>query len=415
MARALAAGDVPWATVRAAFRQHRARLEPQVRALSAWHDEADPAGPWSAVPSGPLAGVPVAVKDIIDTHDLPTAFGSTVAEGRRPARDAVCVARLRQAGLVVAAKAVPAEFATGQPGPTRNPWDLARTPGGSSSGSAAAVAAGMFPVAVGTQTSGSVLRPASFCGVVGFKPTYGRIPLDGVHPLAPSLDTVGALARSVDDAVAVVNVMAGGAPAVRLSDVTPRIAWSYTPWWDQVDPGVRRVLEKELTWLRPQVCTRPDRRLPAHLRELTDVQQILLAVERLESLASWREASTPQAGLSPMLSEQLERDEAVSAEERDWAYERLHRARAIPDPIWSEIDVLLTPATLGEAPLGIDDDGDPLPCRTWTTVGSPSCSIPLTTGPTGLPIGLQLVAAPGNDALLIHVARDLEARIAWDG
>lgn len=352
----------------------------------------------SEAPRGPLHGVPVGIKDILDTADLPTEHGSPIHAGRRPSRDATAVARLREAGAVVLGKTVTTEFALFHPGSTTNPHDPARTPGGSSSGSAAAVAAGTVPLAVGTQTAGSVVRPASFCGVVGGKPTVGAVPTDGVKPCAPTLDTVGAFARDVEDVALALGVMAGDVerfrPA-RLAD-RPRIGFCRTPQWDQLEPTTRARLQDAAEVLAGHADV-VEVTLPPAFAGLVEAQMTIMGVEARSALA-WERTTHPE-----LLSEQL-RDYLEDAGEREDDYQAAldlaERCRAQLPGVLGDPGIVLAPSVLGEAP-PIETTGDPLLCRMWTLLGTPTVAVPGLHGPQGLPLGVQVLAAPGHDDLAL--------------
>ena len=345
-------------------------------------------------PHGPLHGIPVGVKDILDTADQPTAHGSPIHAGHRPDRDATAVARLRDAGAVVLGKTATTEFALFHPAATTNPHDPARTPGGSSSGSAAAVAAGTVPLAVGTQTAGSIVRPASFCGVVGGKPTFGAIPTDGVKPCATTLDTVGVLGRDVADVALTLGVMAGDVDRFRPAALgeRPRVGFCRTPHWDQLASGTGTRLEAaaELLATRADVV---DVELPPAFAGLVDAQQTIMVVEAHRALA-WERTHHPEL-LSDELREYLA---TAAAREGDYdaALDLADRCRARLPEVFDGVDVLLAPSVLGEAP-PITSTGDPLLCRAWTLLGTPTVAVPGLRGPTGLPLGTQVVAAPGRD------------------
>jgi Asp-tRNA(Asn)/Glu-tRNA(Gln) amidotransferase A subunit family amidase len=360
-------------------------------------------------PRGPLHGVPVAVKDIVDTADQPTGYGSPIHRGHRPARDATAVARLREAGAVIVGKTVTTEFALFQPGPTTNPHDPARTPGGSSSGSAAAVAAGIVALAVGTQTAGSVVRPASFCGVLGAKPTFGAVPTDGVQPCSTTLDTVGVFGRDVGDVALALGVMAGDlgrfAP-VELGH-RPRIGFCRTPWWDQLEPATRATLEAAADHLAGHVdLVEVD--LPPHVVDLVDAQRTIMAVEARHALAWERTHHGDQ--LSDQVRTYL--DEAAALEPRyAEAVALADRCRAELPAVFVDTPLLLAPSVLGEAP-PIATTGDPLLCRSWTLLGTPTVAVPGLRGPTGLPLGVQTIAAPGADALALAGAARVAEHLA---
>jgi amidase len=382
------------------------REEPRVGAF----EHLDPAGALAqarridALPGKPpLAGLPVAVKDVFDTRDLPTERGSEAFRGRRPARDAEVVARLRAEGAVILGKTVTAELAFYRPGKTRNPLDPARTPGGSSSGSAAAVAARLAPAAIGTQTAGSVIRPASFCGVVGFKPTFGVVPLDGVSPFAPSLDTFGLFVRDVE-AVPLLLGAAGAPAAAPALRAPPRLALCRTEQWPLAEPSTRAAVEGAAAALARAGARVEDLDLGPEFAGLADAQRTIMAAAGARTLRGIREAHAPL--LSRVLLDFLAEGDAVTREREALAREHAARCGARLPEIFARFDALLTPAAPGEAPVGLASTGDPAFDRIWTLLGTPCASLPIARGPAGLPVGVQVVGAPGRDGPLV-------AAIAW--
>jgi Asp-tRNA(Asn)/Glu-tRNA(Gln) amidotransferase A subunit family amidase len=363
-------------------------------------------------PRGPLHGVPIAVKDLIDTVDMPTAYGSPIYRGHRPAADASCVALARAAGAVVLGKTVTTEFATFTPGKTANPRNPAHTPGGSSSGSAAAVADGMVPLAFGTQTAGSVVRPASFCGVVGYKPSFGLINRTGVKPLADSLDTVGILAGNVDDAAFFAGVLTER-PALRhlaLLAPAPRFGLYRTPMWDEAEPAAAAALDRARAALE-RAGARVDEIAidPTHHR-LTAAQDAIMGFEMARSLAY--ERIRHSALLSPRLAQQLDAGMAVGADEYDAARALAETARAGLGGFFGDCDAILTPAAPGEAPAGLGYTGNPVFNRMWTLLGVPCATVPAHWGESGLPTGVQLVGRAQDDARLLACAAFLERALA---
>jgi Asp-tRNA(Asn)/Glu-tRNA(Gln) amidotransferase A subunit family amidase len=359
-------------------------------------------------PKPPLAGLPVAAKDIIDTADLPTECGFAGYRGRRPARDAACIARLRAAGAVLLGKTVTTELAFYQPGKTRNPRDLARTPGGSSSGSAAAVAARLAPAALGSQTAGSIIRPASFCGVVGFKPTHGLIPLDGVSPFAPSLDTLGLLVRRVADVppllAALVSAGAPAAPAARLEGDAgpPRLALCRTEQWPLADASTRALVEDAATRLARAGADVAELELGAELEGLAAAQRAIMAAE---AARSFRDLLAEHGDLaSAVLRDFVREGEGVLPEREEAARRQAERGRAFLSEAFRRFDALVTPSAVGEAPVGLGSTGDPAFNRIWTLLGAPCVSLPAARGPAGMPVGVQLVGAVGEDGALLAVA-----------
>ena len=359
---------------------------------------------------GPLHGVPVAVKDLIDTADLPTCYGSRIHAGHRPAADAECVARLRRAGAVVLGKTVTTEFAAFAPGRTVNPLDPRRTPGGSSSGSAAAVADGMVPVALGTQTAGSVVRPASFCGVFGLKPTYGTVPTAGVRPLSDSLDTVGWFARTPEDLQLLRRVLGDtrhpdddGALGPR-----PRIGFVRTPQWPDAEASTRERIEQAVERLAGAAQVE-ERALPAQFEDLLPAQMTIMEREAAAALdVEWRGS---RGDLSDELTRLLERGHAVSDAEYERALLLADACRADLPEVLAGLDFVLTPSAVGEAPLG-RATGDPVFCRTWTLLGVPTVSVPGLTGPSGMPLGVQVVTGRGADGRAVAAAAWLAPQLS---
>ena len=347
-------------------------------------------------PRGPLHGLPVGVKDVIDTADLPTSYGSPIYAGHRPDRDADCVAWLREAGAVVLGKTVTTEFATYEPPPTVNPLDPGRTPGGSSSGSAAAVAAGMVPLAYGTQTAGSVVRPASFCGVAGFKPAHGWHSTAGIKRLSERLDTLGLFARSVTD-----TALLGGFAA---PSAEGRVAFCRTPWWDALEEGGRAAVEQAAARLGAE-----ELELPPEFGGLAAAQETVMAFDVAHNLdPEWREH---RDGLSQVMQDYIARGQEVREEEAEAAAALRDQCRSRLPEVLAGLDALLVPAALGEAPLRSEGNtGDPLLCRAWTLLGVPAISVPGLTGPAGMPVGVQLIGL--DEAAVLGAAKRVEAALA---
>jgi amidase len=355
----------------------------------------------SEAPRGPLHGIPIAVKDLIDTFDMPTAYGSPIYRGHRPAADASCVALARAAGAVVLGKTVTTEFATFTPGKTANPRNPAHTPGGSSSGSAAAVADGMAPLGFGTQTAGSVIRPASFCGVVGFKPSFGLINRAGIKPLSDTLDTVGVYARSVDDAAFFVGVLTER-PALRhllVPERAPRFGLYRTPMWEEAEPATAAALEHAGATVEELAIA------PEH-EGLTEAQDKIMGFETCRALAD--ERIRHSAELSPRLAQLLDAGMAVGADEYDAARGLAARAREGLRPFFAGYDAILTPAAPGEAPAGLGYTGNPVFNRMWTLLGTPCAALTAHWGDSGLPIAVQLVGRIEDDVRLMACAAFLE-------
>ncbi|WP_228430761.1 amidase [Baekduia soli] len=359
--------------------------------------------------AGPLHGVPVGIKDNIDTADLPTTYGSRQYAGHRPGEDAHAVALLRDAGGLVLGKTELPEFAAVQepPPPTRNPHDPTRTPGGSSSGSAAAVAAGMVPVALGTQTTGSVVRPASFCGIFGFKPTFGSIATAGVRRITTSLDTVGVLARSVADVELLTGILAGTAPVA--APAAPRIGLLRTALWDAADPCTRDAMDAVAARIADAGADVEELELDPGAGALGEAAPCIQHVEMASLLAD-----EPYDALADALRGMLDAGRATSPAAYAEAQDLVARWRPRVDERLRRHEAVLTPSVLGEAP-GAETTGDPLFCRTWTLLGTPAMSMPLHRSPAGLPVGLQLVAPRGADAALLATARWVAERLLDDG
>jgi Asp-tRNA(Asn)/Glu-tRNA(Gln) amidotransferase A subunit family amidase len=360
-------------------------------------------------PRGALHGIPIGVKDIMDTADMPTAFGSRVYRGFRPAADAACVALARAAGAVILGKTVTTEFAALSPGKTRNPHDPAHTPGGSSSGSAAGVADCMMPLAFGTQTAGSVLRPASFCGVVGMKPSFGLIATAGTKPLSPSLDTIGGFARSVADVALFIAALTDRpellpeAPAA-----APRIGIYQPAPWDRAEPATLAALAAARDKLgRAGAILAEHGPFPA-FDGLAAAQSTIMSYEAARSLA-W-ERLNRGTEIMPRTAALLAEGIAVSTAAYDAARRTAAAARAQCAEFFGAFDAVLVPAAPGEAPV-IATTGDPVFNRPWTLLHLPAIALPCHRGPSGLPVGIQLVGRPGEDARLLAIALFAEAAL----
>jgi Asp-tRNA(Asn)/Glu-tRNA(Gln) amidotransferase A subunit family amidase len=372
---------------------------------------------------GPLHGVPVAVKDIIDTRDMPTCNGTPLHEGRRPRSDAAVVAQLRQAGAVILGKAVTAELAVYAPGKTRNPHDPERTPGGSSSGSAAAVAAGMAPLAVGTQTAGSIIRPASYCGVFGFKPTHGAISRTGVLTQAPPLDTVGPFARSVEDLALLTDVIsvydekdpdmrphsrgslrvtATSTPAAK-----PVLAIVKTPVWEEHAEDSTKAAFTELTEALGEQCDMVD--LPDVFQKAWGWQRMLQVAGIAKHYGPLVDRAPEQA--SEVMREMIAEGRAVTAVDYNTALDMQQVLNAGLDEIFKRYDAILTPATPGPAPKGLESTGSPVFNALWTYCGVPCVSLPLLDV-DGMPLGVQLVGRRQDDGRLLRTANWLVQHLA---
>jgi amidase len=356
----------------------------------------------AAPAKGPLAGVPIGVKDIIDTFDMPTDMGSPIYRNNRTATDASCVALVRAAGAVILGKTVTCEFAGLTPNVTRNPHNLAHTPGGSSSGSGAAVADHMVAVAFGTQTGGSVLRPASFCGDVGYKPTYNLICRGGIKFAAESRDTIGLLARDLDDVdlVASVLTMRGLAPK---RTAAPRIALCRTPFWDEASTETRYAVEDAAKRLEAAGASIREVSLPGTFEALAEARTIVNPVERSRAMA--HEWHTNRALISPGLTRQIETGLSIPYARYTASLQRIKACRDLLPELFGDADVLLAPSATGEAPEGLESTGDPKFQEFWTALHVPAITLPTHKGPNGLPVGIQFVGRLYDDENLIAAAR----------
>ncbi len=362
----------------------------------------------------PLFGVPVGIKDNFDTAGLPTTYGSPIYASHRPRRDAEAVRRLSGGGAIIAGKTKCSEFAWMSATDTLNPLDRLRTPGGSSSGSAAAVAAGTVPIATGTQTAGSVIRPASYCGVIGYKPTFEVFPRDGVKVLAPTLDTVGLFARSIRDirlAAASLGRSHGGPPGGRAHELrrAPRLALARTPAWDAVQPAAQTAIENVALAAWDAGASLEDLELPRGFDRLVAAQEVIQAVETAGSLS--RELRSDGALMSEALRAALRRGLVIAPS----AYAAARRTAAQVGPkvaaMLAGYDGVLTPSTTGTPPLGLGFTGDPQFCRAWTLIGAPCVAVPLAWTPSRLPVGIQIVGAPLSDARTLTTAEWLLDRL----
>jgi Asp-tRNA(Asn)/Glu-tRNA(Gln) amidotransferase A subunit family amidase len=405
-----------------------AELEPQVGAW-AWLDgdhavqQAQRLDQWRQAGKslGPLHGLPIGLKDIIDTKGIPTENGTPIDAGRVPAEDAWIVARLRVAGAIILGKTVTTECAFMHPGKTRNPHDTAHTPGGSSQGSAAAVAAGMVPLSIGTQTGGSVIRPASFCGIVGMKPTFGLIPRTGILPQSPFLDTVGVFARSVEDCALLAEVLAGHDPADSATQpvpmprmlsvaqskapVTPTFALARIPGWDQADPQMVAAIE-ELASLLGEQCF--DVALP-NFEEIAAVRQRINFAEMAKCYYGLERRGRDL--MSDKIKAAIDEGKSVPARDYIAALDWREVMNAGLDAVFARCDAIICPAALGPALEGLDDTGSAIFNGLWTLGGMPAITLPVFTAENGLPMGLQLVGRRGDDARLLRTARWLATHL----
>jgi Asp-tRNA(Asn)/Glu-tRNA(Gln) amidotransferase A subunit family amidase len=363
---------------------------------------------------GPLHGIGIGVKDIIDTTDMPTEMGSRIYAGHHPPFDAECVMRLQRAGGYVFGKTITTEFAYFHPGKTRNPWNAGHTPGGSSSGSAAAVAAGHVLGAIGTQTNGSVIRPAAFCGVVGFKPTKDTIPLAGVHEFSATLDQVGTFARDVNGAARLASALAD--PGRIAADVAvmrrpPRVGWLAGFPWTTIDRDGTDALEAGIARLRGSEADVVAVEIPPAWR---DANVVLRTIMMREAANALRELQKRERGrMSVALNAALDEGSAISDAEYASARRRRDEAIASFTQWMSGFEAVISPPAPGAAPRGLAATGDPACCTLWSLVGFPAISIPIARSGNGLPLGMQLASPPGTDDRLLSVAAWCETRLPF--
>ena len=361
---------------------------------------------------GPLAGVPFGIKDIIDTADMPTEYGSPIYQGHQPMNEAACVALGRKAGGVLMGKTVTTEFANRFPGKTMNPFDPTRTPGGSSQGSAAAVGDYMVPLAIGTQTTGSTIRPAAFCGTFGYRPTWGDLRLSGVREAAGSLDTLGLIARSIEDIALYRDVLLGVAPQpVPEHTGMLRVGFCRTHLWPQVEPHTQQLFEDAAKKLARAGFDVRDADLPAHFERLMDAHLAISSFEFSRNFTyeiehHWEKISTT-----------LRENRLKSGLE--CSFERYSEARVFAAQCRREFagvvenyDVLLTASATGEAPVGLNATGNANNCLIWTTLHVPSVTMPVFKGPHGLPVGAQIIGKANGDRALFAAARRIYRALA---
>jgi Asp-tRNA(Asn)/Glu-tRNA(Gln) amidotransferase A subunit family amidase len=378
----------------------------------------------SGAPIGPLHGIPVGIKDIFDTADMPTEYGSAIHAGRTPSRDATAVALLRGAGAIILGKTVTTEFAYFAPGKTRNPHNPEHTPGGSSSGSAAAVGASMVPLAIGSQTNGSTIRPAAYCGVIGFKPTHGFISRHRALTLSRTLDHVGLFARTIDDIALLAESSIGYdehdldmRPRARVPfsqvaagepPLAPMLALIKTPYWDRADDDTKEGFAELVEQLGAQV---EEVELFPSASEAWRWHQTIMDAEIAHNLE--REWTNNGDRLSAQLRALIDRGREVRAVDYQHALSRrepIHES--FVELFEQRYDAILTPAAPSAAPKGLASTGDPVFCTLWTLCGMPAITLPLLQSAAGLPVGVQLVGRRGADARLLRTARWLATKMA---
>jgi len=384
------------------------RHEPQVQAWE-WLDpgralelarESDRL--YAAGRAGPLQGIPVGIKDIIETAGIPTRMGSPLFAGHVPARSAAVIEGLERAGAIVLGKTVTTEFATQYPGKTRNPWHAGHTPGGSSSGSAAAVAAGFAPLALGTQTRGSTIRPAAYCGVVGYKPTLGAVSTEGVFPTSGTLDHIGMFGATVADAALLAAACADGPAALLPASDPPVLALVRSPFWDRAQPAQQQCIESAARHLAALGARVEPLELPAEFAQalpaINRIQRYEIVQLHNDKLQGWRPL------LSPQFLDYVESGSRIGAAEYQEALAQRDALMARYDALAQPYSAILTPPADGEAPAGLQATGSADFCVIWTLCGVPCLTLPAGLGPQGLPLGIQLAGRAGRDAQLLETA-----------
>jgi Asp-tRNA(Asn)/Glu-tRNA(Gln) amidotransferase A subunit family amidase len=377
----------------------------------------------SGLPLGRLHGVPVGIKDIVDTADMPTENGTVLDSGRQPGADSAVAARIRAQGGIIMGKTVTTELAVFHPGKTTNPHDPGHTPGGSSSGSAAAVGAQTIPLSIGTQTTGSTIRPASFCGIFGYKPSHGAISRAHTLLQSPPLDTVGLFANSIRDLALLGDCLIGHDPADPGSSVynpavlerslaapgpaKPKFGFVKTPVWEKADSDVRSAFDRLADWLGGAL---EETALPPAFLSAHDGQRCLMIADFAKNLGPYYERGKDK--LSALLCDLIEQGQKISAVEYNKALDLRRETAALADELTTSYDALVTPAVTGEAPKGLETTGDPAFCAIWTFTGSPAVNLPLFEGANGLPIGLQVIGRRGLDGRLMQAANWLWERLS---
>ena len=363
---------------------------------------------------GILHGLPIGVKDLFDTHDLPTNYGSPIYGNNHPVCDAVSVSLMREAGAIVLGKTVTTEFASFKPGPTHNPRNLDHTPGGSSSGSAAAVADCMVPLATGSQTAASIIRPASYCGVVGYKPSYGKISIGGVKSLSVSLDTLGVFGRTVSDVALGVAAMSADHDLMNIAPLESKIRIGICKTDDFALAQPETAAALSLAGFAAKAFAKDgvgEISLPVECAKLSDTQTIIMLFEMAKSFTFEKLNHFDQ--ISPTLKAIIERGDAIHYSQYHGALLKAKLARtAIKQLFKDQVDILIAPSATGEAPKTLEQTGDPVFSRGWTLLGLPCINLTVTTGPNGLPVGVTLVAGPGQDRLLLSAASALAQQLS---
>lgn len=400
------------------------RIEARDPAVQAWAHldlgqamrEAQAADRKASGERAPLRGAPVAVKDIIDVAGMPTRFGSPIYEDAGPVPEsAECVSALQRAGAIVLGKSVTTEFAYYTPRKTRNPWNAAHTPGGSSMGSAASVACGMAAGALGTQTNGSVIRPAAFCGVVGYKPSFGTVSNHGTLDPWPTLDHTGVFARRVGDAALLASVIAKPgaiAPDPALPAHVLKLALVRSPVWDLAEPAQKAMLAANAQTLRRAGASVEEAELPQPFDDAHRVQRAIMAYE---GARHFRDLQMRFRGkMSPRFNELLDEGAAIGEAAYEDALATAKALREIYATFSADYDAIITPSAAGEAPATLGETGNPAFCTIWTLLGVPAVTIPVGLGPAGLPLGLQIVGGYLQDDRLLATAAWCEAHLPFE-
>lgn len=407
IAARIRAGDTTPSAVMAGHLAHIALREPQVGAFQ--HLDAETAMERARAADqlpvgGPLHGVPFAIKDIIDTVDMPTGWGFAPYDTRRPGANAACVDALIAAGAIPIGKTVTTEFAYFKPGKTANPHNLGHTPGGSSSGSAAAVADHMAPLALGSQTAASLVRPAAYCGVAAFRPTTGGFDLGGVMGLSPALDTLGLLARDVQDLALMRAALLGTdlPPPADFDDALPRISLMRGPHWRDGSMEMRDTCIRALAALSATGAECGEVAHPPLFADLTQAQITVMGYETTRIRA--HEYDTYRNDISPQFAALIDSGRQVSEADYHAALNTRDQANAMLDQIFGDVDALIVPSAPGAAPAGLEATGDPLFSRMWNLLQLPTVALPFGTDTNGLPLGIQLIARRGDDARLLDIA-----------
>lgn len=411
LARHIEAGELTPRAVVDICAESIAAQEPEIGAFVALDlDAARSAAADPRLAATPLRGLPVGIKDIFDTAELPTQYGSRIYAGHRPPADAAAVALVRRAGGLILGKTVTTEFASSVPAGTRNPRNLAHTPGGSSSGSAAAVAAAMLPIAFGSQTGGSVIRPAAFCGVVGFKPSYQLLPTVGMKIFSWHLDTIGLFAASVTDvAFAAAAITDRDLRVDRVASAAPRIALVRTHIWAKASAEMQTAIEGAAGMAERAGALVSDLTLPPILEEAHQAHRTIQDYEAFRALAY--EYDHHRDAITETLGKQLDRAATISTADYDAARGTAKRARLALADLMSAYDALLTPSAPGTAPHGLGSTGDPIFNRLWTLMGTPCVNVPVTRDGE-LPLGLQIVGRFGRDRAALESALFLERALS---